>query len=232
MALLSSFAGLTGVISIVTNGLIVNLDAGNSLSYPGIGTTWNDLSGNNLNATLVNSPTYSSSNNGFFILNGTNQYISTPRLPSTGISTQSLTWSMWVNPSITGGGDILNMQNGAYNMCPFWSTGQRFYAKVWQSADMPALSTYTVGTWYNLALKYDHSITTTTFYINGISQGTAAGAYTGSGGDNFHYIGNSGSQGSNAYFNGRVSSLNVYSRALIDSEITQNFNALRGRFGV
>lgn len=197
------------------------------------GSACRDLTGALSSSTLTNYPTYSSANNGCFILDGTNDYIFTPRIPSIGTSTQSLTWSIWVSPSITGNGDILNMQSGSgWNMCPFWSTTQRFYAKVWQSATIQSLQTYTVGSWYNLVLTYNHATTTSTFYINGISQGTAAGAYQGSGIDNYLGIGLAGSQATNTYFNGRSSSLSVYTRSLTAAQVLQNFDALRARYGL
>ncbi len=62
---------------IVTSGLVMHLDAGNVSSYPGSGTTWTDLSGSGNNATLVNSPTFNSSNGGSLVFNGSNQYATT-----------------------------------------------------------------------------------------------------------------------------------------------------------
>lgn len=59
---------------IITNGLVLHLDAANSKSYPLSGTVWNDLSGNNNHATLTNGPTYSSSNNGNILFDGVNDY--------------------------------------------------------------------------------------------------------------------------------------------------------------
>jgi hypothetical protein len=197
------------------------------------GSVFKDLTETVSSSALTNYPTYSSANNGCFVLDGTNDYIFTPRIPSIGVGQQSLTWSIWVSPSITGGGDILNMQSGlGWNMCPFWSTSQRFYAKLWQAATIESLATYTVGSWYNLVLTYNHGTTTSTFYINGVSQGTASGAYSASGYDNYLGIGLAGSQATNTYFNGRTSSLNVYNKSLSASEVSQNFNALRGRYGL
>ena len=60
---------------IVTQGLVLALDAASNNSYPGSGTTWKDLSGNNNTGTLVNGPTFSSANGGTFILDGSNDYI-------------------------------------------------------------------------------------------------------------------------------------------------------------
>jgi hypothetical protein len=61
--------------SIVTDGLVLSLDAGNANSYPGTGTNWADLSGNGLNGTLVNGPTYNSANLGSIVFDGTNDHV-------------------------------------------------------------------------------------------------------------------------------------------------------------
>ena len=217
----------------LNTSLLYYLDSGNIKSYSGSGTSVSNLIGTLSSSTLTNGPVYSSSNNGIFTLDGTNDYIFTPAVLLTGTSAQSLTWSLWVNPSTAGNGDILNMQSGVgWNMCPFWSTTQRFYAKVWNTATISALSTYTTGQWYELCLTYNHSTTTSTFYINGVSQGTSAGAYSGSGVSNFFGIGLAGSQATATYFNGKVSNLNIYSKALSQAEVTQNFDAIRGRYGI
>jgi hypothetical protein len=60
--------------SIVTDGLVLCLDAGNPKSYPGSGTTWTDLSGNGNNGTLVNGVGYSGDNLGSLSFDGVNDY--------------------------------------------------------------------------------------------------------------------------------------------------------------
>ena len=86
--------------AIVTNGLVLALDAANTKSYPGSGTTWTDLSANGNNGTLVNTPSYSPNNQGYFTFNGTNQavssFASTTGFGVTG-ATPVATMSMWVN---------------------------------------------------------------------------------------------------------------------------------------
>jgi hypothetical protein len=57
---------------IITNGLVLSLDAANRFSYPGSGTTWTDRSGNGNNGTLVSSPTFSGGNGGSLGFNGSN----------------------------------------------------------------------------------------------------------------------------------------------------------------
>ena len=71
---------------IVTDGLVLCLDAANPKSYPGSGTTWTDLSGNGNNGTLVNGVGYNSDNGGSLSFDGVNDYVSK---------------SSWVNPPTT-----------------------------------------------------------------------------------------------------------------------------------
>jgi hypothetical protein len=82
---------------IVTDGLVLNLDAGNRKSYPGSGTIWYDRAGTN-NGTLTNGPTYSSSNGGSIVFDGTNDYSETTN-PSN-VHNQNFTLSVWVNPAV------------------------------------------------------------------------------------------------------------------------------------
>ena len=61
--------------SVITTGLQLYLDAGNASSYPGSGTTWTDLSGNSRDGTLTNGPTYSGTNGGSIVFDGSNDYV-------------------------------------------------------------------------------------------------------------------------------------------------------------
>ena len=86
--------------SIVTNGLVLCLDAANIKSYAGTGTAWNDLSGNSRTGTLTNGPTYSGTNGGSIVFDGVNDYVQTPSLSLTGNET-NLTLSCWFKPANT-----------------------------------------------------------------------------------------------------------------------------------
>lgn len=61
--------------NIVTDGLVLYLDAANTKSYPGSGTTWNDLSGNGNNGTLINGYIFNSIGNGNLVFDGSNDYV-------------------------------------------------------------------------------------------------------------------------------------------------------------
>jgi hypothetical protein len=90
--------------SLVTTGLVLNLDAGNLSSYSGTGTTWTDLSGNGNHGSLFNSVTYNSSNQGFFVFNGNgshvvsggfNPYVSLPMSTDFDFGTANFTVELW-----------------------------------------------------------------------------------------------------------------------------------------
>ena len=93
----------TSVPSIVTQGLVLNLDAGNNSSYPSTGTTWTDLSGRSNNGSLVNTVTYNSSNQGSLVFNGyengigPNPYVLLPTNSDFDFGTGDFTVDMWVN---------------------------------------------------------------------------------------------------------------------------------------
>ena len=80
---------------IVTDGLVLCLDAGNNKSYPSSGTAWNDLSGNNNNGTLTNGPTFTGSFGGSIVFDGTNDYVDLGNISQLKPTTQ-ITVSAWV----------------------------------------------------------------------------------------------------------------------------------------
>ena len=88
--------------NITTDGLVLHLDAANTNSYPGSGTTWTDISGKGHNGTLDNGPTFSSDNKGCIVLDGTNDYISTINLSSF----TTFTIQMWIFDSRSASGDM------------------------------------------------------------------------------------------------------------------------------
>ena len=114
---------------VVTDGLILNLDTRDSNSYSGSGNTWNDISGNNYNATIIGGTSYS---NNQFTLDGSNNYIKTPAIPSVGVSTQDYSLEVIVTPTSTSG-NVINMSNQSdnfgWNMPPLASANSTFYAQ-------------------------------------------------------------------------------------------------------
>ena len=222
--------------SVITGSLIVNLDASNSLSYSGTGTTWQDLTGNGNNFELKNGAVYDNLNGGSFILDGSNDYILSARIPSTGDGTKSQTYSIWVNPASTSG-NIMSMAStnpqGGWNMPPIAASGQKFSGKFWANERIYS-NTYTINNWYQLVLVFDYANASQNFYVNGVLQGSTNGiAYAASGSDNYIFLGQSNPGADNTgMFRGKVAAFQVYqNRALTAIEVLQNFNSTKGRFG-
>ena len=227
--------------SIVTTGLILNLDAGNTLSYTGTGTTWTDLSGNGNNATLVNGPAYSSTNGGTMVFDGVNDYaITTNNIGISGNSEVSIsTWvkfielgsgsygfrtvSMFGNVYSSGGGmGIMHRGNGVISAA--------FYQGL---AATTTTSPITANNWYNITITKSPGavgVDTTKIYINGILQTlTFNTSITPNFSNMKAYIGNDvASEYSN---NMVVGNTLIYNRALTSTEIATNFDATKSRFG-
>lgn len=218
----------------VNDGLILCLDAGNTKSYAGSGTTWTDLSVSKNNVTLTNGPTFSSANLGSIVFDGVNDFALTDSNATFGNNT---TWEAWVY--CTGNVSTFNMFMGRY--LPYFSffNGDRLYFSNVIAGTQRVVSTAAnllTNTWYHgtFTNSYDGVNTTMKIYTNGVetATGTFAGAQT-----NYAYRfmigdGNNGANSSWYPFSGRVSNVKMYNKVLLPTEIQQNFNALRGRFGV
>jgi hypothetical protein len=216
---------------ISTDGLVLCLDAGNTKSYPGSGTTWTDLSGNGNNGTLVNGVGYSGSDGGSLSFDGSNDYITVSNVQP---STNDFTISVWVYKFNNTSNDYIwdfGSNGGTLSSGTSVSGyGFRYYnVTLGTSSNM-----YTQGTipdinkWYNVSITRNSG--TSTMYVNG-------SLITSSSGDTHNissttlYIGRYGG-GTGYEHHGYISNFNIYNRALTASEIQQNFNSLRGRFGV
>lgn len=189
-----------------------------------------DLMGTN--TITATSLTYAADNT--FSFNGSSNYIDSGPVALTGTSTQSLTWACWAS-SATANGDIINMvyPTAGWNMCPIYASGQIFYGKVWSSASLAADFSFTLNQYYYLVLTRNNTTNTNSFYVNGRLVASQTGAtYSASGNANNHYFGRAGSQATNTHFNGKIPSGQIYTKALSQQEIQQNFNALRSRYGV
>ena len=228
--------------SIVTDGLVLYLDAGNYLSYPGSGTTWTDLSSGGNNGTLTNGPTYSPDNAGSIVFDGVDDYISFTSASSL-IQGQTnftigLTFQSDTNLVLRGlfgtlrygcGGNIGLVSS--FNNLVFYND----YGPNWPDAGTcysVGFSNYvTSSIWIHAVATYDG--TTTKVYA--VKRGTlslATGtAKTGSS-NVFNYPLEIGRGGGGYHLTGKVANAFIYNRALTTSEVLQNYNSTKGRFGL
>ena len=206
---------------VVTDGLVLALDAGNTKSYPGSGTSWSDLSGNSNTGTLTNGPTYSSDNGGSIVFDGTDDYVTSSFTFTAG---QSVTISGWLYSTASTSAyrnfvDTLS----SYPMI-WWDTNGKIEFDTSSGYITPSVYR---NQWVYVTLVKPSGTTIASYYVNG--------AFASNGGVSY-----SVPASTPTWFNrsagqtwiGNCSNISIYNRALSAQEIQQNFNALRGRYGI
>lgn len=239
--------GAASSIPIVTDGLVLWLDAGNTASYPGSGTTWTDLSGFARNGTLTNGPTFSSANGGSIVFDGSNDFVQFGDVLDLG--TNSMTINAWISLNSTfsstgaitskalagaqnyrfsfgvdstkklvtfvqgnGGADIVPVGNEVLLTDKFYMVtsviNRSSNISMYVNANIQSLTgSSTISQWNSLDFQSNNPF--------------RVGTYTAA--DNVSVV---------DLFKGNIAQVSIYHRVLTASEILQNFNALRGRFGI
>ncbi len=219
---------------IITDNLLVHLDAGNSTSYPGTGTDWTDLISSS-DATLENGVTYNSGNGGHFVFDGSNDYVDARifTVPA------KITVSVWCSIDTTGSKQqlftsdessvpIRNWQfrvedSGAVGAIVFHTSGTN-------NVHLITTSTLSTNTWTQVSMTVDG--TDLKIYFNGVEQATTSFPYdilgNGSAGDGLIGVRHSGDR--KDYLDGKIAVALIYSDALSSTELTNNYNVLSSRF--
>jgi len=245
------FAGQTDKVvlnrnyeGIVTDGLVLNLDAGFTPSYPRSGTTWTDLSLSGNNGTLTNGPTFNSNNGGSIVFDGTNDYCTFNNLPigfQAGMTNYSI--SIWFKLITIKEGPLLEMGNTSndYRRIMFWLTNQtpknRLYALgASNNSGYRYSSVYLdLNTIYNAVYTYNNIGTVSKLYINGVED-TGLTNQTTNGLlislANTWKIGADSVYGQTYCQNTNIYNVLLYTKTLSSSEVLQNYNATKGRFGL
>lgn len=221
------------------NGLVLFYDPTNTRSYPGSGTSIFDLSGNSFTGALVNSPTYAS---GYLTTDGANSYFRTGDL-KTKFSANDVTVSVWVNSASDNGVVLAELGQSTPNTS--WHDSQieivngNLKVSVWNGGGTYNLTigAVTRNVWQQYTMVYRSSDTTLLGYINGSTTNSAVGARSApyNNGVSYYYAlgtADSTSLGDGSSLAASFGILQVYNRALTQSEILQNFQAHRGRYGV
>ena len=215
--------------NIVTSGLTLIIDSGYVPSYPTTGTTWYDLSGNVNDGTLVNSPTFNSSNNGYFTFNGTTQAAT---LTSLNLQ-QNFTLDGWFNPSVLNGFVMFGQGTTSANQgLHIWYTTNTNIRFGMYANDTDFTVSTSTGNWYNIVCTYNNSSPyTKQLYLNGVEQtGSIVGAAAYAGSGTFRLGATYSSSGQ--YGNGSYAGMKMYNRILSATEVLQNYNATKTRFGL
>ena len=207
---------------IVTNGLVLYLDAANPNSYISGSTSWNDISRSRNNGTLTNGPIYNSSNGGNIVFDGSNDYMTIPSLPALGTNYSLCFWLKII--SITSAETQIFMPAG--DIASISITNFRIGS--WNGSTYRQSSTVmSTGVWFNFVMTCNGS--STIFYLNGATNLTSA--TTGNFGTGTGYVCSIGPT-TGRYLNANLGNIIFYNRALSAAEVQQIFNALRGRYGI
>jgi hypothetical protein len=224
---------------IVTDGLVLHLDAANSLSYPKSGTVWSDLSGNGNNGTLINGPTFDSGNGGSIVFDGVNDY---GVLSITdGLSVNDITLNVVAKVPPQSSASLLFIFNRTDYLTLGNYTGEISGPPNGESFSMVKfnpvnlISTVTGGEWrFTDNLYHDFVFTRVnnidTFYVDGIVVGSFISNQPIA---NQLYPIEIGQRINSPFFKQIISSIyRIYNRALTQQEILQNYNALKSRFNL
>jgi hypothetical protein len=235
---------------VVTDGLVLYLDAANPKSIVSGSTTWNDLSRGGNNGTLIGGPTFDSGNGGGIVFDGVDDYISVLN-NSAFNNLYNFSISTWVNyNSRTGLNEtIISKSDFGLNLRSFHlltlSTDNSIALGTSQDGANVIINyrfpfTPVIGNWYNITVTYNSansSLNRVNIYINSVEL-TVLSASQDTSGYNFSntlpiLIG-AGKTSSNyvQFFNGKISNVNFYNRELTSTEILQNYNATKRRFGL
>ena len=215
---------------VVTTGLQLYLDAGNASSYPGSGTTWTDLSGNNLTGTLTNGPTYSATNGGSIVFDGSNDYVQ-----CTGsLTVTAATFVTWIKRNgsqgqydgilFSRGTNTTGMNFQTSNQLGYhWNDAGNTYN--WQSG-----LTIPDATWCMIAVSV--TSTAATAYLCQTGGTTTATNTVNHASSLLNDIKIAQDDAGNRFFNGNIAIAQLYNIALSAGQVSTNFEADRARFGV
>ena len=235
--------------SVVTNGLVLALDAADRNSYPGSGTVWNDLSGNNNSGSLINGPTFSSANGGSIVFNGSNTYVNCGTISTQILSNNQFTANYWLQITGSARGDFFGIKN--FNTPQddigfFIDTNNKLYAYfnvqgtitnngVGSGYASVSNTTFSRNTIYNITCIKDAS-QKIVMYVNGVLDNNTYSTIT-----NTANVASTslwvGSNRTNATtpsltWPGNIYNTQIYNRALSAAEIAQNYNAQKSRFNL
>ena len=219
---------------IITNGLVLNLDAGFTPSYPTTGTTWYDVSSSGNNGTLTNGPTFNSGDGGSIVFDGVDDYVLVSNFTTYSGSQGTLCAWTYPNPigntyviaigelGQTGRSRAIGTYNNKWWLVGYGSANEDWLTDFTTTPNQWAYVTYTWDNTTNIGVSVNGNFANTTRSGLNPVQGTqlrvGAPAWT-----------NLGTYG---FWNGRIPVAQVYNRALTQAEITQNYNATKSRFGL
>lgn len=224
---------------LVTNGLVLYLDASDRTSYVSGSTMWRDLSAGN-NGTLTNGPTFNSGNGGSIVFDGTNDYVDCGNTVGN-FGTSNFTLSAWVKTTSTSRSILAKQISNGWNGFNFYinTTGKLQPTVDWttsaQFGYIISNTSVNTGVWvYCVFVFIGTTKSNWKIYINGVSDSFTEGGVdiAGSGINNSALFTLAKREFPEGTLTGNISLVQIYNRALSAQEVLQNFNAQRQRFNI
>lgn len=217
---------------IVTSGLVLNLDAANTKSYPRSGTVWRDLSGNNNSGSLINGPTFNSQNGGSIVFDGVDDFVTGSDSSNFAFGTGNFAVSTWFRTTVNSIGVLVDLRSNALGVgngySDYFLSGKYslYYSNTVKYTSIGSISN---NIWYNIVTTKISNIIYV--YINGILDGSFSDSTNFNEGG-FRLARNVNITGT-SYLTGNISQVMIYKGAgLSQSQIQQNYNALKSRFNL
>ena len=232
---------------IVTDGLVFAVDAANRKSYVDGSGTWYDLSGNGNDGTLTNGPTFDSGNVGSIVFDGVDDVVIAGPSNSIGASLSSATWSAWFKSTNTTSigyiSSLKRLPSGTASSLFSIVLNRLDSSLTVDSGRLMILTNdgsnfqylsydggYNDGNWHNVVGVV--SPTSRVLYVDGQSITSDSNGGIANVTDNTEPITIGAFTNNDLFLDGSISNVAFYNRALSASEITQNYNALKSRFGL
>jgi len=206
-------------------GLALHLDAGNTASYPGSGTTWTDLSTRGNNGNLLNGVSYSGSNGGALVFDGVDDRVNLGKPSAFKFGMNSFSYGLWLNATSNigswdmpwycgGSSDSSNGFDFEFGAGP-WS------ANIGDGVDNKTVAVSasgTIGSWVHVFVVLDRNSNLIKTYVNGQPAYSTSAAGLGSINPSYNSTVGSSASGS-SFFNGQISEMRIYDRALSPEEV-------------
>ena len=229
------------IVNLTTNGLVLYYDPSSASSYPGTGTTITDLSGNGRNGTMSNI----SFTSPYFTYNGTSSQISIADDAALEPGSGDWTMEVWVNQSVLGNDVVLGkFDNGGASADVSYSirtTSTTYYAQIGSGSGSGSTlfvnsTNYvgTIGSWSQIVYVFTNiAANTLQTFVNGSSIGTVSHSLASIlNTSNNLYIGSYNNGEYAQWFDGKIGITRLYNRALTASEVLDNYNADKSKYGL